>query len=466
MFDRISRRNWCAATFLFLGLMSVCPVVAQTAPKSIASRVVDQVSDTKRITLPGSVTPAIQKATDLGAAPTSNPANRMVLLLQPTDQQRKSLSALVEAQHTKGSDSFHKWLIPAEFATRFAPSADDLSKVTSWLESKGFTGIEVSRSGQTIEFSGTVGTVQSAFGTSIHRFQTKTASGAVEQHTANVTPISIPAALAPVVAGALSLNDFRSHPLHVDYGKVVRNSAGKLIRTKGDLTSTDGNGNFTYAVAPADLRKIYGGDALPTGIDGTGVSVAVIGRSDVQLTDIQTFRTLFSLPENDPNFIITGSDPGMESYNDAGESTLDLEWAGAIAPKATINFVTAASTDTTDGIALSALYAVNNVVSPILTVSYGSCEMHNGPGGNQFWSSLWEQAAAEGISVFISSGDGGAATCDADDGNSPAVEGDSVNALASTPYNVAVGGTQFAEDGAPMQYWDSNNGSGFLSALG
>ena len=464
MFVRPSRISLLALLFLLIPAL----LRAQTtrSASAIPARIVEAVNDAKRTALADSVPPSIRHAQDLGAAPASNPMNRIVLVLKKSDAQQKDLASLLESQHTQGSDSFHKWLTPEQFAARFGPSADDLAKLTGWLGSKGFSEIKVGRTGQSIEFSGTVASTQTAFGTSIHQFQTKVA-GTVERHVANATPVSIPSALSPLVQGLLSLNDFRSKPLHTDFGKEIRNADGKMVRVKGDATSTDGNGNFSYALAPADLNKIYNATSLPAGIDGTGVSISVIGRAEINLTDLQTFRQIFALPANDPNILITGPDPGNNISNDAGESTLDLEWAGAVAPKATLNFVIAASTDTTDGIALSSLYAVENVISPILTVSYGSCEMHNGPSGNLFWNSLWQQAAAEGISVFVATGDGGAAICDADVGtNGDAVYGDTVNALASTPYNVAVGGTQFAENGAYMQYWDSNNGAGFLSALG
>jgi len=448
---------------VILCLLPACSVLAQHA--SIPERVTQSVDDAQRLTLPGSVLPSIRSATDLGSLSASQSMNRMVLVLKRSDAQQKDLDSLVVAQQTKGSASYHKWLKPADFQARFAPAAGDLAKVTAWLQGRGFSNVTLSHSGQFIEFSGSAGTVESAFGTAMHRFSVKTASGA-EEHVANATPISIPQALVPVVSGVLSLNNFTSRPLHSDFGKAARNKDGKLVRVKGETTSTDGNGNFEYFLAPGDVRKIYGATSLPSGVDGTGVSIAVIGRSDVQLTDLQTFRKIFSLPQNDPNFIVSGPDPGLTNYNDAGESTLDLEWAAAVAPNATINFVTAGSTDTTDGVALAAVYAVENVISPIMTVSYGECEKHFGPAGNLFWSSVWEQAAAEGISVLIASGDGGAASCDADDQNSPAIEGDTVSGLASTPYNLAVGGTQFAEDGLAMQYWDSNNNAGFTSALG
>jgi len=440
--------------------------LAQTK-KSVAipNLVNSEIDEQQRVVLHGSVSPLLKAASDLGTTSPARSMKRMVLVLKPSDAQEKDLQSLTAAQLSNGSPQFHKWLTPQQFSARFSPSASDVAKVTGWLQSRGFTDVKPAVSGLRIEFSGSVSSVETAFRTSMHQYRVNTKSG-VETHLANATEVSIPAALSPVVAGVLSLNDFRLKSSFIDSGSLKRDSDGKLVHVKGDASFTDGNGNFAYYVAPGDIRKIYGATALPANVDGTGVSIAVIGRSNVQLTDLQTFRKIFALPGRDPNVITSGPDPGMQSYGDAGESTLDLEWVAALAPKATVNFITAASTDTTDGIALAAVYAVENVSAPILTLSYGGCEKHLGPAGNLFWRLVWEQAAAEGMSAFVSSGDGGAGMCDSDDHHSPAIEGDSVSGLSSTPYNVSVGGTQFAEGALAMAYWDSNTANDYTSALG
>jgi len=462
-------------SYAVAGLVSLIPLSAlsQTTQTTVPERIVLAVDNTQRITLAGSLSPRLAHASDLGAISPSQKLNRIVLVLKRTNAQQNDLDALVAAQHQQGNPQFHKWLTPEQFTARFAPAASDLTKVTDWLKSQGFSDITVARGGQRIEFSGAVASVESAFGSSMHQYSVKTATG-TEMHTANATPISIPAALAPLVHGVMSLNDFTSKPEHVIAGLAKRDSSGKLTRVSTSapistatpyVTATDGNGDYAYYLGPADLKTIYGGNALPASVTGAGVAISIIGRSNIQLSDIQGYKQIFGLPSNDPNIIISGPDPGTESYGDLGESSLDLEIAGAIAPGATLNFVIASSTDTTDGIDLAAAYAVENVVSPIITVSYGSCEQDLTPSGNAFINSLWEQAAAEGISVFVATGDAGAATCDA--GNSgPVTDGPSVNGLASTPYNVAVGGTQFAESPAYNAYWNSNNTATLESAIG
>lgn len=115
---------------------------------------------------------------------------------------------------------------------------------------------------------------------------------------------------------------------------------------------------------------------------------------------------------------------------------------------------------------LSAAYIVDNRIAPILSTSYGLCEAFLGPAGNAFYDALWRQAAAEGITVFVSSSDNGAAGCDPTNGYKPAQYGLMVNGLVSTPYNVAVGGTEFNENGNDTAYWATENNQDLSSAFG
>jgi len=456
-----------------LGMLFAASALAQSSRPS--SRIVHAIDETSRIRVTGTTPKSIKAAQDLGAVEGTRSLNRMILVLAPSSAQQASLNRLVVNQHSQNSPDYHKWLTPEQFAANFGPSDDDLTKVKQWLQSRGLNPTGVSRGRQWIEFSGNAQQVNSAFATSMHQFQLNG-----KTHIANSSDISIPEALAPVVAGVLSLNNFRKHPLHSKAITVKRNGAGKLVPANPDLTTVDGNGNYNYMLAPADIQAIYNlSPLLKSGVDGKGISIAIPGRSNIFLTDVQSFRQVFGLPQNDPNIILNGvdpqnpySDPLGPSFDDMGESTLDVELAGAAAPGATINFVTSASSDTTDGIDLSSAYIVDNALSPIVSLSYGSCEELMGPPGNEFYYGLWQQGAAEGMTIFVSTGDGGAAECDSDlqrnylEPQGPALYGPSVNGIASTPFNVAVGGTQFNEANNYPTYWSPNNNGVSESALG
>ena len=154
------------------------------------------------------------------------------------------------------------------------------------------------------------------------------------------------------------------------------------------------------------------------------------------------------------NVIVNGPDPGSVGGGEEFEATLDATWSSAIAPNATVDFVVSGTTNTTDGIDLSELYIVENNLADIMTESFGSCEYFATDARLQEINALAEQAAAQGITYFVSSGDNGAEGCDSPS-NPPAKYPVSVSALASTAFNVAVGGTMFNESGTPSKYWAS-----------
>jgi subtilase family serine protease len=430
---------------------------AQTA-SSAASRI-SAIDESSLVVLTGNRHPLATPATDRGEVAADLPMERMLLVLTRDTTAESALQNRLAAQQDKSSPDFHAWLSPAQFGERFGASKADLQKLAAWLESHGFRVNRVGQGAMTIEFSGTAGQVKGAFHTPIHSYF---ANG--ERHYANAFDPQIPAALAPVVAGINTLHDFRKKPsIHV-LGKASRIANTSLWQPDFTFSGAAGVEHF---LAPGDFAKIYNTATLyQKGIDGTGQSVAIVARNNINLSDVQIFRIAFGLPVNDPQIILDGPDPGNFAGPEETEADLDVEWSGAIAPKATIKFVVSASTNSTDGVDLSALYIVDNNLAPVLSASFGQCEQTLGQTENTFFNNLWEQAAAQGITAVISSGDNGPAGCDNANQSTPASQGLAVNGLASTPFNIAVGGTQFNENGADSTYWSATNGPDQSSALG
>src|SRR5712672_2927972 len=416
----------------------------------VAARVLDTVDDTNRSMLRGNVHPMARPEFDRGTVADAQPLTRILLLLQRSAEQEAALRQLMEEQQSKNSANYHAWLTPEDFGKKFGPADADVQAVTDWLNSHGFQNIKVAKGKTVVEFSGNVGQVRNAFGTEIRNFNIKG-----EDHFANVRDPQIPAALAPVVRGVVALHNFRPQPQMHSLGTFQRNA--KTGEVKPAFTFTDVNGTF-YAMGPADFATIYN---IPAGATGAGQSIAIVGQSNINLQDVTDFRSIFGLPAYAPgqlNVILNGPDPGLVS-GDEGESDLDVEWAGAIAPAATINFVVTqmSITDAIAGVEGSALYIVDNNIAPVLSESYGACESALGSGGNAFYNSLWQQAAAEGITVVVSAGDNGAAGCD--NPNSAASSGVAVSGLASTPFNVAMGGTDFDDATTQTTFWNAANTS-------
>jgi hypothetical protein len=424
---------------------------ASAQTQGVRARITEAVDETNLVRLRGNVHPLARAEFDRGVVADSQPVNRMLLLLQRSPEQQAALSALMEEQLTKSSPNFHKWLTPEEFGKQFGPADEDIQAVTTWLGSQGFQGIKMGPGHMVIEFSGTAGHVRNAFHTEMHHYVVQE-----EAHIANASDPQIPAALAPVVAGIRSLHNFKpkSH-LH---------PVGTFRRDKGNgkieplLTTQRGcgpNGSQPcFALGPADFAKIYN---IPPSLDALGQTVAIVADSNINQADFGSFRQLFGLGGFPVNVMLNGPDPGLNG--DEGEADLDVEWSDAVAPNATIDLVVSEGTASTLGIDLSALYIVENNLAPVMSESFGICEAQLGSSGNAFYNALWEQAAAQGITVMISSGDGGSAGCDDFTTATVAKGGIAVSGTASTPFNVAVGGTDFDDAGKQSNFFKPSSGN-------
>jgi hypothetical protein len=406
------------------------------------------IDDSQRMVLKGNRHPLARAEFDRGTAPTSLPMNRMLLVLKRSDERESALKLFLADQQIRGSAHYHQWLTPEDFGKNFGPSDSDIEKVKSWLNARGFQIAGVAKGRTSIEFSGTADQVRNAFATPIHRYEVRG-----EQHWANSSEPSIPSALAPVVKGVLTLHNFPRHSQAIIHGHPLKPAQGT---PSSYFTFTAGQ-NTLYGLGPTDFATIY--NVLPlwkSGIDGTGQTIAVVGETNINVNDVDSFRSLFGLPKNTPKVILNGPDPGI--VGDEPEALLDVSWSGAVARNANIDLVVSASTESSLGVDLSALYIVDNNLAPVLSESYGICESALGNAGNAFYNALWQQAAAQGITVLVSSGDSGSAVCDDFNSQSYAYNGLAVSGFASTPYNVAVGGTDFNQSDATFaNYWNPTN---------
>jgi pseudomonalisin len=397
---------------------------------------------TDRVVLAGTVQPLALPRLEVGRTDPGLRMERIILRLALRPGARERLERLLAAQLDPASPEFHRWLTPEEFGAWFGLGDGELRRVIRWLSAQGFTIDEVARGRRWINVSGTAGQVEAAFRTEMHDYRI---DGEV-RHAAAVAP-SVPRALAGLIHGIVSLDDvpLAAPPL------VARRRALAAAGDAGEPPRFNAAGGG-HLLAPADLATVY--DFAPlyrAGIDGLGQGIAVLGRSDIKLEDVRAFRGFFGLPPNDPVLVHNGPDPGFVNVYDEGESDLDVEWAGAVAPRATVELVISGSTGNTDGIALSAQYAVDHNLAPVVSVSYGLCELLLGPSRVAFWNDVWSQAAAQGITVVTAAGDSGPAGCDPP--NTPRASRSSVNGVGSTPYDVCVGGTQFDDTADPGAWW-------------
>jgi subtilase family serine protease len=453
------------ALFVFISAGALT-TLAQT--NQARSMVTQPVNESQMLVLKGNIHPLARTEFDRGPAPATLPMENIQLVLKRSPEQEAALEELLREQQDPSSPNYHKGVTPQEFGARFGASDHDIQAVTSWLKSHGLLVVEVSPGRNIIQFSGTAAEVESALRTSIHSYVVKG-----EQHWANATEPQIPAALGDVVAGVNTLHNFHRKPMSRKIGTFSRSSATGEVKPLHPQFSFDIGQACTgiqptgcFAVAPFDFATIY--NVLPlwnAGIDGTGETIAIVGDSNINPADVTNFRSLFGLPANAPHVIIAdnGTDPGIQPppNGDELESDLDIQWAGAVAKGATIDFVIAANTNSTNGVDLAAEHIINHNLAPVMSESFGDCELDLGSAGNQFFNSLWQMGAAEMITIVVSTGDNGAAACDFPNSNTndamPVSNGQQVSGIASTPFNVAVGGTDFDELSSPTSFWSTTN---------
>jgi len=433
--------------------ISAAPARAQTAfvagESTLARpRITEPIDDSVVVTIPGSRPRVLDRATDLGRMDGDTKMGPMFLILKPSPEQERALQTLLGQQQDKGSPDYHRWLTPDEFGGAFGVDEADLQKVADWLTNRGFTVQRVARGRRSVSFTGRAENVEEAFRIEMHRYLVGGAG-----HFSNNTDVRVPAAFGGVAAGLMGLDDFTTRP-----GSRIKIQDERRPSTTGQQPpEPEYTGLTGHYLSPGDFAVIYNTYPLiQQGYDGTGVKIGVVGQSDINLSDVSNFRKMF-LPTNYwnvlPQVTAAGDDPGITGGGNEVEADLDVEWAGAVAPGAQITLVASK-----DGPLFrpQVQYLVDSDSVDIISMSMGVCE-ETWETYEKSWGTyledLWEQAAAQGITVFVSAGDSGSAGCDDHNSSSPSQYGYAVNGFASTPYTVAVGGTEFYENGNDGDYW-------------
>jgi subtilase family serine protease len=406
--------------------------------------------------LPGQVSAWAVAANDRGPVSGDTPV-RLTFVLSRSPELQASFAQLLADQQNLSSPSYHQWLSPQEVGERFGPTQHDVDALTNWLASQGLRVTETSPSRVFVQATGSASTVANALATSFHTFNVNGQS----RMAATVDP-SIPSAFASIVSSIAGLADTDLRPM--SHGQAMAKPTPNTTDTQPQYNSTPTGQHY---VTPGDFAVIF--DLKPvynSGNTGTGQKVAIIGRSRVAPTDISEYESQTGLTSNLPNVIIpaNGADPGTTNDEDQLEATLDVERLLGTAPGVQADLVVSSSAN--GGIFAAAQYEVQTVLDPVMTISFGSCEFYAGASEVSMWDMLFSQAASEGISVFVSSGDSGTAGCDAQFATPPTYQIRSINYICASSYATCAGGTEFVEGPNLSQYWSGVNGANLVSALG
>lgn len=444
-------RTFCVAAILsFTGSALLS---AQTA----VDRISEGVNANSVTPLSGSLNPRAATKYDIGRVNSATRIGGMTVYFQPSAEQKAKLDALVLAQQTPGSAEYHKWLTTQEYGSRFGLSDNDLTKIKSWLEQQGFTIDRVSNSRTSIVFSGSASQVETAFHTEMHRYKIGS-----ETHFANATEVEIPSALSGIVRSVRNLNDFRPKPL-------VRFRPAAASQVKANFTSSQSGDHY---LTPGDIATIYDiNAAYDSSYTGSGESVAVVGQSEIEVTDIEHFQSAAGLTVKDPTLVLVpDSGTAAVSSGDEAESDLDLEYSGAIAKGATIYLVYVGN-NSNYSVWDSLQYAVDEKTAPVISMSYGACEPDLSSSDYSTLEAVMEQGASQGQSIIVSAGDAGSTGCyDPSDNNNSVTAAQEVLAVeypASSAYATAMGGTEFSAadvEASNTTYWESASGSDVISS--
>ena len=387
------------------------------------ARILTPVDNAIRATLTGTKAHYAEVGTDAGRMPATNQLQGMTIHFSRSASQQAALDALIQAQQNPASAQYRQWLEPDQFAAQFGASDADIAKVENWLTSQGLTVGEVGRNRSEISFSGSIAQVEAAFGTEMHYFTAGT-----EKHFGPSTDLSIPAALAPAVFAVGHVSDLRPH--------------SHAVKVNPRFTSSQSGSNF---VQPGDVAVIYDiAPAYSAGYTGNGQTIAVIGQSAVVLSDISNFQTAAGVPVRAPNVVLMpGTGTSTLYTGDESESDLDLEYSSGIATGANVTFVYTGSSPNYG--AFDAMgYAITNKLAPILSVSYGECEVALGQTNYTTYNNYLAQAAAQGQTVIAAAGDQGPLDCYGDTSLTTTQQTAlTADFPSSSQYVTGLGGTEF-----------------------
>jgi pseudomonalisin len=385
---------------------------------------------------------------DLGRAPAIRLDHVTVWFARSAERQRAFVAWQVE-QQTVGSSHFHEWLTPAQIGERFGASDADIAMLTDWLRDSGFAIRRVSNSRMFVEIAGTTTVAAAAFGVEFHRYRV----GTRELLAIDREP-TLPSRVAPIVAGMTGLAEAPSRPQHATQ------------RGSSDFVNNVG----AHFIGSGDFSKIYDIGPLYTsaGLTGMGQTIAIVGRARVLPADITNYDARMSVPVPMPTVIVPplgvapgaacGSSACAGDIEDQEEATLDVQRAGSVAPYATLDLIVSQSTATEDGIQIALQYAIDQfgttVHAGIISLSFAECESMATMATTLQTDLLFQQAAAQGQTVFVASGDSGAAMCDTQNAAPPATQTLGVNYLCASGAVTCVGGTELV-DPTPATFWDA-----------
>ena len=448
---RGARLRWAGTCVAALALLGACDPHAQPSGTTTepASSPVRPAADPVKVSLragsvriAGGLHPYARVENDGGRLPQDQRIDNLSLFFKLSPEQRRDRDALAAAQLDPKSPLFRHWLTPEDYAARFGAKPEDIARASAWLREQGLDVHRTSRLGTRVTFSGSVKSLESAFQTEMHYYIVRG-----EPHYAMAVAPAFPGDLADVVLGLHNTHDFYPRPV----SSALHEAAMKRRSSSRFEAAPDGgpDGGPLDLLGPPDwaaaydVARLYDPGIGGKKLDGTGVTIGIVGTAQIAQSDIDAFRTMFNLPATTVTMTLV-PDTGAAGAGRRGgglEAILDTEWSGGIARGATINYVFVGANDR--NVDDAALYLIEENLAPVMSESYGGCEAGALPTDADVLEENGTAANLMGITYMAAAGDAGAADCGSGAGGS----GLYVDMPGSYPGVTSVGGTQFPSPG-------------------
>jgi subtilase family serine protease len=375
--------------------------------------------------------PAVPATAHAVGAPASSTPLHVTVTLQSQDP--AGLAAFANAVSTPGSPEYRDYLTPAQFAQRFGATPGAVQAVESSLQAHGLTPGPVSANDLSIPVTATTGQLSQAFSTSFARIALASGSTAiVNQQAPSVDP-----GVAPDVQAVLGLNTLATaKPLLVQSRAAVATAhvARPHVVTGGPQPCTDASsvGSSEGGFTADQIAAAYGFSGLyQAGDEGAGQTVAILELEPYNPNDISQFDQCYGLSTVPSNVTVDG---GAGSGAGQGEAALDIENVIGLAPKANIVVYEGPNSNTGPYDTMSTI--ISQRVAQVVTTSWGQCESLDGSTAAGSENTLFEEAAAQGMTIVSASGDDGSEDCYPTPPTSLEVDDP-----ASQPFVTGVGGT-------------------------
>jgi subtilase family serine protease len=302
---------------LLLSATCLASVTFAQAPPPRRNLVSDAPSASARVRLEGHVLAGQDELTPSSAViPTST--LRLTFILSRPAESQAAFQQLLTHQQNPASPRYHHWLTPNQIGEQYGPTGHDLSALTDWLVSQGLSVREVAPSGIFIQVEGSAASISTALDTDLRYIQ-RSATPSIAPRIAATRNPAIPSAFGTLVQSIAGLSGEEAHPLQRVTGIPITDLSRRFAPRANAAPAS-------HYITPNDFAQIYGVNPVyNSGVDGTGQTVAIIGRSRVLAADITNFAAFASRPTRLPNVIVpsSGADPGLTGDGDHAEGQIN-----------------------------------------------------------------------------------------------------------------------------------------------